>query len=87
MKSFLKHNLSLLFNIGLLVLLFTYPISNINGAKEQRDNNKVKESLETNNIIIERGNNINLKRNNFIIHPIYTTQSPFEVINILYTKK
>ncbi len=41
MKSFFKNNLSLLFNIGMLVLLFTYPISDITDASKEENNDKL----------------------------------------------
>lgn len=71
MISFFKNNLSFIFNIALLVLLFTYPITNITEAGKKEKNEKLSETVKTNNAVIENTMNIDLKNSNhFIGNPI-----------------
>jgi hypothetical protein len=91
MISFLKNNLSLIFNMALLVLLFTYPVANVAeaGKNEKNENNeKLGEPLKTNNRVIESAMDIHLKNTHHLIaNPILKTEALFQTNNILFIRK
>jgi hypothetical protein len=88
MISFLKNNLSLLFNMAILVLLFTYPVANISEAGKNEKNEKLGENLKTNDAVIENVIDVHLKNNHHLIaNPILKKEALFQTNNILFTRK
>lgn len=88
MKLFFKNNLSLIFNLGLLVLLFTYPVVNITGIEIKKINTPIDNTINIENR--RKENNMELfmqKKNGFIVKPTLNTQNIFQSNNMLFTKK
>lgn len=83
MILFIKKNLSLIFNIGMLVLLFTYPIDKNLEVSEKANKEGVPKTLKTSNTKIETVKDYN----NMITKPFLNNKNIFEKNNILFTKK
>jgi hypothetical protein len=88
MKFFFKNNLSLIFNLGLLVLLFTYPVVNITGIENKKIHTLTDNTKKIENRRKENNMDIFMQKNNgFIVKPISNTQNLFQSNNMLFTKK
>ncbi len=54
MKNILANKTSLLYNLGLLILLFTYPVANLTKASTEENNTKLVEEPLPNNLRNEK---------------------------------
>ena len=87
MKSFLKNNVHLIYNISLIILLFTYPITNTSEINKQKIDNKIDRILKIKVSNIENGTDIYLRNSDqFIVKPISIKADIFQASNILFTK-
>ncbi len=87
MKKFLKNNMAGMYNLSILILLFTYPISNFTGNLTNDNEN---DNVENSNIDIKQsafGNNIkSINKDRFIVNPIFGTNDAI-MYNELHFKK
>ncbi len=87
MKTFLKNNLCSIFNMGLLVLVFTYPITDINRLENKEVNANPYETLKISNSKIENTKEINFKSSNsFGIKATSNTEDMLQTGNIFFIK-
>ncbi len=88
MKNFVKNNLTNIFNLVLIVLLFTYPITNITGLENKKAETTKSEPFKISNSGIENSSDINLKKyNKYSVKPITNSEPIFQTHIIFFTKK
>ncbi len=88
MKNFVKNNLTNIFNLVLIVLLFTYPITNITGLENKKAENTQSAPLKISNSGIENSSAINLKKYDiYSVKPNTNSNQFFQTHIIFFTKK